>query len=87
MSYSSSINTYVYIKLEVHCVTGLPFFNCVITFMCILPEVYCLASLLLDLLLVNSSQLLIYLVSGTLPFEMIITAFQGDWPVVLLFLI
>ena len=60
------------ILLEVHCLTGLLFYNCVITFMCILPEVYCLAGLPLDLLFVNSSQLLMYLVSGTLLFEMLI---------------
>ena len=55
-----------------HCLTGLLFYNCVITFMCILPEVYCLAGLPLDLLFVNSSQLLMYLVSGTLIIEMLI---------------
>ena len=86
MSHSSSINIYVSLLPEVHCLNGLLFYNCVITFLVILPEVYCLASLLLDLLFVNSSQLLIYLVSGTLPFEMIITALEADYLILLLLL-
>ena len=86
MSHSSAINIYVSLLPEVHCLTGLLFYNCVITFLVILPEVYCLASLLLDLLFVNSSQLHIYLVSGTLPFEMIITALEADYLILLLLL-